>query len=196
MVYPELAESLYLALADDPFYIQLEQVISRSDRDGREGMLHYYDYSVRIADESGLLTLPHDSSYWGAALWSLPASEKTTLSQTKEEYYSNHLGHEAYQHYQQVCDSMTRLTTPFINATDWYLSIIGITTTMQGKGLGQQLIEPVLQQADKAGVDTYLETFVPRNIRFYQRYGYRTAAILHEPVMAADYHLLIRPVGG
>ena len=196
MEYPELANSLYLALADDPFYIQLEQQIDQSGLDARTGMLRYYDCSIRVAEQTGILTLPNDSSHWGAALWSVPESEPKTLSFNKADYLAQHMGAQAYNHYQAVCDSMTQLTEPHIDASSWYLSIIGITTKEQGKGLGRQLIEPVLAQADDAGVATYLETFVPRNISFYQRYGYSTTAVLHEPVMATDYHLLVRPPGG
>ena len=196
MEYPELAESLYLALADDPFYIQLEQQIARSGLDARLGMLRYYDCSICVAEQTGLLTLPDDSSHWGAALWSVPDPDSGALSFDKANYLSRYMGAEAYQHYQAVCDSMTELTQPHIDDTYWYLSIIGITTAEQGKGLGRRLIEPVLAQADNAGVATYLETFVPRNISFYQRYGYTTTAILHEPVMNAEYHLLVRPAGG
>lgn len=196
MVYPELAESLYLALADDPFYIQLEQQIVDSGLDGRLGMLGYYDCSIRVAEETGILTLPNQPANWGAALWSVPSTDSAQLTFNKSDYMSNSLGSQAYQHYQAVCHSMASLSAPHISDSYWYLSIIGITTTMQGKGLGQQLIEPVLQQADDAGVCTYLETFVPRNISFYQRYGYTRVAELNESVMGASYHLLVRPPGG
>ena len=47
------------------------------------------------------------------------------------------------------------------------LSIIGILPEFQGQGFGGGLVGPVLNRADQSGVPTYLETFTPRNITFY-----------------------------
>ncbi len=196
VLYPQIAESLYWALADDPFYNQLEQQISASGRDGHTGMLHYYDFSMRLAQASGGLTLPQPVAGWGAAIWSLPHAEATALQDDKPAYFIEHLGQRAYQHYRDVCDSMDRLSSPHVQSSYWYLSILGVTPARQGQGLGRQLLEPILEQADASQVATFLETFVPRNISFYERYGYRTAAILHEPVLKTDYHLLVREPAG
>ena len=208
-----VSNALYLALADDAFYIQLEKQIIASGRDGREGMLRYYDYSIQAAKASGKLVLPHDQGDWGAALWSLPPQStdkegkpevitKTEIHSgainqlNKADYFVEHLGQSAYEHYQAVCDSMARLTEPYITDSDWYLSIIGIAPEYQSQGLGKQLLTPVLEEADEVGVSTYLETFVPRNIRFYERYGFKIISKLFEPELGTHYHLLRRPVGG
>ena len=199
--YHERSESLslYLALADDAFYIQLEQQIIASGREGRQGMLHYYDYSIQTAQATGRLTVPHDGADWGAALWSLPLEpheNQPLTAQQKAAYFTEHLGRPAYEHYQAVCESMAKLTKPFIDKTDWYLSIIAIAPEYQSRGLGKELMKPVLREADEAGVGTYLETFVPRNIRFYERLGYAVIRELYEPVLATHYHLLRRSAGG
>lgn len=208
-----VSNALYLALADDAFYIQLEEKIIASGRDGREGMLRYYDYSIRAAEATGKLVLPADQGDWGAALWSLPPqstdneSTSAVFENTKAQsssinlhdkatYFVEHLGELAYEHYQAVCDSMAKLTEPHIKYSDWYLSIIGIAPEYQSRGLGKQLLSPVLDEADDAGVSTYLETFVPRNMRFYERYGFKIITELYEPVLDTHYHLLRRPVGG
>jgi ribosomal protein S18 acetylase RimI-like enzyme len=91
---------------------------------------------------------------------------------------------------------MAKLTEPLIDKTDWYLSIIAIAPEYQSRGLGKELMMPVLREADEAGVSTYLETFVPRNIRFYERLGYAVIRELYEPVLATHYHLLRRSAGG
>ena len=208
-----ICNALYRALADDAFYIQLEEKITASGRDGREGMLHYYDYSIQTAKATGRLVLPHDQGDWGAALWSLPSqatdkqSKPEVITNTeaysdavnqnnKTAYFVEHLGQSAYEHYQAVCDSMAKLTKPFITDKDWYLSIIGIAPEYQSQGLGKQLLSPVLSESDKVGVSTYLETFVPRNKRFYERYGFKTITKLFEPELGTHYHILRRPVGG
>ncbi|MEM9845484.1 MAG: GNAT family N-acetyltransferase, partial [Pseudomonadota bacterium] len=62
----------------------------------------------------------------------------------------------------------------------------------QGKGLGPQLILPVLEEADATGVATYLETFSKRNMPFYERLGYRTLAAFEESVTGATYRIMRR----
>jgi ribosomal protein S18 acetylase RimI-like enzyme len=58
----------------------------------------------------------------------------------------------------------------------WYLAVIGVTPAEQGKGLGGGLLRPVLQQADAAGRSCFLETMTEKNISFYRKYGFETAA--------------------
>ena len=188
--HTEIAESLYLALADDPFYIQLEQKIANAGLNSRAGMLSYYDYSINKAINSGLLIKPESGETWGASLWSIPNKEGT--QKTDSALFEQMVGPDAYNHYHLVCDSMSTLSQPYISTEDWYLSIVGITPEMQSKRLGKQLINPVLADADRLGVTTYLETFVPRNISFYQRYGFESVANIKEPVMQSSYQVLVR----
>jgi len=54
----------------------------------------------------------------------------------------------------------------------WYLAFVGIEPARQGRGLGSSLLAPVLQQADEAGVDCYLETPFPETRAFYGRLGF------------------------
>jgi ribosomal protein S18 acetylase RimI-like enzyme len=54
----------------------------------------------------------------------------------------------------------------------WYLPWFAVDTTLQGKGLGGQLMEPCLQIIDGTHLPAYLETPNPRTISFYQRHGF------------------------
>jgi len=55
----------------------------------------------------------------------------------------------------------------------WYLQILGVHPHAQRHGLGLQLLQPVLAQADSTGVACYLETAQPRNSAYYQRAGFQ-----------------------
>ena len=87
---------------------------------------------------------------------------------------------------------MAFLTEPLINGNEWYLSILGIHPEQQNKGLGQKLLTPVLEEADKQGLDTFLETFTPRNMSFYERLGYQSEKVFSEQVTASDYAVMVR----
>jgi ribosomal protein S18 acetylase RimI-like enzyme len=54
----------------------------------------------------------------------------------------------------------------------WYLPLIGVDPTYQGKGYGSTLMQYALRQFDRDHVSAYLESSNPRNIPFYRRFGF------------------------
>jgi GNAT superfamily N-acetyltransferase len=54
----------------------------------------------------------------------------------------------------------------------WYLETMGVDPAAQHKGIGGRLLEPVLENADRHGVDCYLETADRANVDFYERHGF------------------------
>lgn len=55
----------------------------------------------------------------------------------------------------------------------YYLGAIGAADTARGTGAGSKLIRATLEEADAAGLPTYLESSNPRNLTFYWRHGFR-----------------------
>ena len=190
------AEALYDALAEDPFYIALEASVPPA-RDGREAMLEYLDYSIRESEEYGATCIPSAHQH-GVSLWLTPQSNEhaAAMKARKREFLLNRLGPSSWRLYENIATFMSANSTPLIGAADWYLSIVGILPQFRNRGLGAQLLEPVLERADAAGVDTWLETFTPRNQSFYRRLGYRVLDSFDEPSIGARYALMRRPRGG
>ena len=56
--------------------------------------------------------------------------------------------------------------------THWYLNAIAARRGRQGAGLGAQLLEPMLEEADAAHTSVYLDSSNPRNLSFYYRHGF------------------------
>ena len=54
----------------------------------------------------------------------------------------------------------------------WYLPMIGVDPTYQGRGYGSALLSYALEQCDRGRVLAYLESSNPRNIPLYQRHGF------------------------
>lgn len=54
----------------------------------------------------------------------------------------------------------------------WDLLMLGVSPRFQSQGIGRDLIQPVLQQADRDGQICYLETTTERAVRFYQKAGF------------------------
>jgi GNAT superfamily N-acetyltransferase len=190
--YREYAEALYDALVEDAFYITMEQQLGAQD-EAREAMLRYLDHSMVEARDYGTLYFPESHRY-GVAVWSQPlaAEREAQKKRAKIEFLRRQIGADSVVRYERIADFMSSQSDAIVDTSAWYLSIIGILPAWQNRGLGQSLITPTLEQADRAGVATFLETFTARNEPFYQRLGYRVAGSFFEPTIGANYSLMLR----
>ncbi len=190
--YREYAEALYDALVEDAFYITMEQQLGEQG-EAREAMLRYLDYSMVEARDYGTLYFPETHRH-GVAVWSQPlaADREAQRKRAKIEFLRGQIGADSAVRYEGIADFMSSQSDAIVDTSAWYLSIVGILPVWQNRGLGQSLITPTLEQADQAGVPTFLETFTPRNEPFYQRLGYRVAGSFFEPTIGANYSLMLR----
>lgn len=190
-----LADALRRALSEDAFYIEMEKSADGDAAERREAMVRYMDYSMKEARDTGVLRL------WealGASLWTKPLSEAVAAktAAAKREFLARHMGDGSLSTYCRIVEYMAAEARDVVRPELWYLSILGVAPEEQGRGIGVKLVEPVLAEADAAGVSTYLETFTPRNKGFYRRLGYRDAKSVHEPTTGAEYWIMVRePVG-
>jgi GNAT superfamily N-acetyltransferase len=190
--YREYAQALYDALVEDAFYITMEQQLGE-EGEAREAMLRYLDYSMVEARDYGMLYFPETHRH-GVAVWSQPLApeREAQKKRAKLDFLRHHIGTESAARYERIADFMSNQSDAIVDSSAWYLSIVGILPAWQNRGLGQSLITPTLEQADQAGVPSFLETFTARNEPFYQRLGYRVAGSFFEPTIGAHYSLMLR----
>ncbi len=55
----------------------------------------------------------------------------------------------------------------------WYLAVLGVDPSRQGRGYGSHLMAPVLERCDVERLPAYLETDTERNVALYERHGFR-----------------------
>lgn len=113
-------------------------------------------------------------------------------AKAKAEFLVAALGAMGRDAYRRITDFMRPRALAAVAKSAWYLSIIGVTPSAQGRGIGRRLIEPTLTEADEAGVECYLETFDRRNLGFYQRLGFSALGSHAEPVRGATYTIMRR----
>lgn len=58
----------------------------------------------------------------------------------------------------------------------WYLFLLAVDPSRQGRGLAAEVLRPVLDRADAEGLPVYLDTHNPANPAFYARHGFDEAA--------------------
>ena len=183
--------ALYEALRNDPFYLTLERSCREPGR-ARDAMLRYYDLSVKEAERWG--RVGRAKGVMGLSVWSVPLSQEEAQQRAAEKAagMERAMGRDCAALYQDVSRSMEQSEATLPLEGMWYLSILGVSPTQQGQGFGGALLAPVLAEADALGVASYLTTFTPRNISFYERQGYVQAGTFEEPVVGSAFTVLVR----
>lgn len=192
--YQELSQALYEALKDDPFYIAIERSIGDHEH-AKHKMLKYFDYSIYESQKYGEIVIPEGSAY-GVSVWAKPIADDAEVKRTKEKkaFLLHELGENTLDTYNKIVYFMSDKAKSLICSKAWYLSIVGILPTFQGKGYGSNLITPILSQTDRLDVPTYLETFTPRTKKFYRQLGYSEIGTFFEPTTQAEYSIMMREV--
>ena len=190
--YRDYADALYQSLQEDAFYITLEKSVADPVL-GREAMLQYLEFSMQEAEKYGMLFEPVGDRY-GLSIWTKPQSVEleARMKDEKKQFLLKQMGSASEACYQQMVSQMSQNVTGLTDDDAWYLSIVGIKPEFQNQGLGPGLITEVLQQSDRLGLQTYLETFSTRNMSFYRRLGYETLESFFEPTTQSEYWLMAR----
>jgi ribosomal protein S18 acetylase RimI-like enzyme len=63
----------------------------------------------------------------------------------------------------------------------YYLFVLGTEPEHQGRGVGTQLMRPVLERCDREGVPAYLESSKEKNLPLYERNGFRVTEVFQVP---------------
>jgi GNAT superfamily N-acetyltransferase len=135
----------------------------------------------------------HRSAYYldgyiGAALWLPPdvhpdENELVTLVQrTVSEQIQNDII--------TVFEDMGRYHP---NEPHWYLPLMGLDPSQQGKGFGSALLQHTLIQVDRDNRLAYLESSNPRNIPLYKRHGFELLGTIQSGTSPSIAPMLRRP---
>lgn len=72
----------------------------------------------------------------------------------------------------------------------WYLALLGVEPTQQGKGYGSALMQHTLRKCDRNQQLAYLETTNPANIPFYEQHGFELLGTIQEGALLSTYPML------
>jgi ribosomal protein S18 acetylase RimI-like enzyme len=192
-ISPLLIRNLISALGQDPFYLAMTEDFA-ADSSMRDSVLgRYFEYSIVEGRRLGRCVVAADG-HSGAAVWLLPMDEsaRKEASAAKKTFLAAHLGPRGMRHYDAIISFMLAHAKTAVGESAWYLSIIGVDPKAQGQGLGAQLLNPTLNEADALATTCYLETFNPRALGFYERLGFQQVASYVEPTIASKYWIMHR----
>jgi ribosomal protein S18 acetylase RimI-like enzyme len=75
----------------------------------------------------------------------------------------------------------------------WYLPLIGVDPTSQGRGYGSALLRHALEHVDRTGAPAYLESSNPRNIPLYERHGFEVLGRIQAGASPTVVPMMRRP---
>jgi ribosomal protein S18 acetylase RimI-like enzyme len=75
----------------------------------------------------------------------------------------------------------------------WTLQYVGVRASAAGRGLGAAAIAPTLASIDRDGLPCGLTSTNPRNVKFYERHGFRVVAEVASPDGAVTLRPMERP---
>jgi GNAT superfamily N-acetyltransferase len=189
----QASAALVESLLYDPFYWAISEGFGNDLAARKQALSRYFHYALEEAQRTGRCVFARDPSL-GAAAWLLPRSRDVDAAESsaKSEYLASALGSRGLENYHRIVRYMAPLAAQVVLRGAWYLSIIGILPSAQGWGLGATLLAGTLEEASHANATCYVETFAPRNLRFYERLGFRRVAEHLEPTTNKEYVVMRR----
>jgi ribosomal protein S18 acetylase RimI-like enzyme len=113
----------------------------------------------------------------GVAIWLPPETSSFTLSELWQLLTSGVLTIPFYMRWDRFTDVLSFTGAELgrrqhYAEPHWYLAMLGVSSRYQGQGVGSELLQPILEQADRDNLPCYLETSTEAAVRFYQRQGF------------------------
>ncbi len=185
----QAAELLARAFRNDPTY-----VIVMPEEDKRAEVLSWlFDRVVHYSLLYGqVYTTP---VLEGVACWLPPGQTRLTIPRiVRSGLYATpmKMGWAAYRRFDTYMSYADKLHERYAPESHWYLWAVGVDPPNQGKGIGTRLIAPVLEKASTDGTACYLETGMERNVRFYEKHGFKVVGAGRVPKLELNVWAMVR----
>ncbi len=91
-----------------------------------------------------------------------------------DAFKDNHLfQHLTYPDDRRRLSSIRSIGKMMLHYAYFHQAMLGVHPTYQNQGVGSNLIQPVLAEADRQNMQCYLETSTAAAVRFYQRHSFK-----------------------
>lgn len=133
----------------------------------------------------------------GTACWIAPGNTKTTLwklirTGMRLPRSMIQLPKDARIRFFGMMRFIDRHHKELMKGPHWYLWVLGVSPDCRGRGIGGELLRPVLDRAAADGVPCYLETQTEANVAFYRRRGFEIVREQREPVCGLPIWFMVR----
>lgn len=175
----EAARVLSAAMLDNPLHVAIFQGNGEAQRREIEtmfsGLLHNLPEIVYLAREGkrvvGVMRMKSCEGYQPFEEPDPPGDENDTAWR-KQVWQADWARHEPHgQH--------------------WHLGPVGVLPSHQGHGVGSLLMDRFCAEVDACSAEAYLETDLDRNVRFYEKFGFRLTA--ESDILGVKSRYMLRP---
>jgi len=94
---------------------------------------------------------------------------------------------------EEVFGFLGQMPTYHPHEPHWYLPLIGVDPSQQGRGHGGALLQHALQICDRDGLPAYLEATSPRSKALYLRHGFEESGVIQAGSSPAMWPMLRKP---
>ena len=175
---PAAAAALARAFYNDP--LQVYTLPDPAEREERSPAL--FSAALRYGLLFGeVLTTP---GLEGVAIWIAPDAWDITEERAAAAGFDRlpiEMGADATERFFSVLAIGDEPHRRDVRPDHWWVMVLGVAPEAQGKGLARALLNPIMNRADTAGQQCYLETANPANITFYERMGFKRITELVHP---------------
>jgi GNAT superfamily N-acetyltransferase len=177
------------AFYDDPF---MTYAFPNDDHRFRE-LPWFMSVAVRSALRVGRVDTNARGA--GAAVWLPPGTpelDDSLLAANGFRDAPRRLGEETLRRFGGNMDHLGEWHRRLMPERHWYLMILGVDPPYQGRGVGGELMQPILAECDRHGVPAYLETQKARNVPFYRKHGFEVVQETEAPTGGPHWWLMSR----
>ena len=172
---PALTAALARAFDDDPL---VNWMVAQDKRRARR-VFDAMDLTLRK------MTMPFGEVYTadgtpGGALWTPPGKWKLGVLQ-QLMLLPDMVRITTFGRLMKVMSGINAIERKHPHQPHFYLFVLGVDTEMQGKGIGGQLMRPVLERCDREGIPAYLESSKEKNVPLYERNGFKVTEVFNVP---------------
>jgi len=136
----------------------------------------------------------------GVALWEFPDTPIVSLKEIFNRMIKSGIISLTFSSFifkifkvTKVFSKIQELHNKYAPESHYYLSSIAVQPESQGKGLASVLINFILDKADSKYISAYTETVTPRNVSFYQHFGFKIMEKYDFPKKNLSVWSLYRP---
>lgn len=179
---PAIVDTLVLAFSSDP-------VARRMYPNAHQFLAHFPSFIRAFGGK----TFEHGTAYFvdrqlGAALWFPPG-----VSPDEEALITVIQRSVAEADQADLFAVLEQMGHYHPDEPHWYLSLLGVEPSQQGKGYGSALLQHQLRQCDRNDQLAYLESSNPKNIPLYERHGFELLGIIQEGTFPPIFPMLRYP---